>query len=138
MGIPSFIPICCFIIVFMSPESPRWLLIKGRYKEALQSLITLRGKNNMDMINAEIESIEKSISEGQTNETNQSSKKSVFMKHWKIVTDRTFLEPFCLVLLIFAVGLEWGGFPAITMYMVPFLRYILGITRLLYHNAQQG
>ena len=74
----------------------------------------------MDMINAEIESIEKSISEGKIKETNQSSKKSLFMKYWKIVTDRTFLEPFCLVLLIFAIGLEWGGFPAITMYMVPF------------------
>ena len=36
--------------------------------------------------------------------------------------DPTFLEPFGLVFLIFAIGLEWGGFPTIALYMVPFLK----------------
>ena len=78
----------------------------------------------MDIINDEIESIAKTIREGQTKETNELSNECVIRKYWKIVFDRTFLEPFGLVLLIFAIGLEWGGFPAITMYMVPFLKYV--------------
>ena len=124
MGISAVIPVLSFIIVFMTPESPRWLMVKGRNEEALQCLIKLRGKNNMEMINTEIESIATIISEGKEKGTNELPNGSAIRRYWNILTDRTFLEPFGLVLLIFAIGLEWGGFPTITFYMVPFLKYV--------------
>lgn len=114
----GLVPIIVFIVVFMSPESPHWLIFNGRHEDALKSLTSLRGKNNVEIINTEFGSILRTITEVQSKETDDSE----FKRYWKIITDPTFLEPFGLVLLIFAVGLEWGGFPAITLYMVPFLK----------------
>ena len=114
----GFFPIISFIVVFMSPESPHWLIFNGRHEDALKSLTILRGKNNVGIIDTEFGSILRTIAEAQSKETDDSEIK----KYWKILTDPTFLEPFGLVFLIFAVGLEWGGFPAITLYMVPFLK----------------
>ena len=45
----NIIPMMSFIIVFISPESPVWLLTKNRDKEARQALEKLRGKINTDI-----------------------------------------------------------------------------------------
>ena len=45
----AVVPICCFIMVFMSPESPYWLICKDRSEDALKSLTILRGKSNIDL-----------------------------------------------------------------------------------------
>ena len=43
----AVVPICCFIMVVMSPESPYWLICKNRNEDALKSLTILRGKSNI-------------------------------------------------------------------------------------------
>ncbi|CAL1532975.1 unnamed protein product [Lymnaea stagnalis] len=44
-GLPSLIQFCGFIFL---PESPRWLISKGREKEALEILIKLRGTPHVE------------------------------------------------------------------------------------------
>ena len=110
VGLSAAIPALCFIIVFISPESPRWLIVKGRTQEALQSLTCLRGKENIDIINTEFESIASNVDEGQLKATNNLLSESTLKKHWKIVTDPTFLEPFGLqrsYVPLFTFG--WSG-----------------------------
>ena len=111
----AVIPICSFICVLMSPESPHWLKFKSKNEDALKSLILLRGKNNMDIINTEFESISRSSNFI----TDITPKVSVIKKYWKILTDRTFLEP---LILLFVISQDKGGVFAITFYMVPFLQ----------------
>ena len=114
-------PILSLLIVFMSPESPHWLIFKGKNEDALKSLTVLRGRNNIEIINTEYESIVRST-EAQSKKADSSINDSEIQKYWKILTDRTFFEPFLLLFLIFAIGLEWGGFPTLAFYMVPFLK----------------
>ena len=61
----GLVPIIVFIVVFMSPESPHWLIFNGRHEDALKSLTSLRGKNNVEIINSEFGSILRTITEVQ-------------------------------------------------------------------------
>ena len=50
---------------FLTPPSPRWLLIQCERSEARKSLAKLRGLTpNSDVINDEIEEIEDSLQQG--------------------------------------------------------------------------
>ena len=40
----------------------------------------------------------------------------------EIPTDMSFWKPFGFLVVLFAIGLEWAGFPAIAFYMVPLLK----------------
>ena len=117
----AVVPICCFIMVVMSPESPYWLICKNRNEDALKSLTILRGKSNIDLVNKDFASISRNY-EIQIEQENLSSHGGKVKKYWNILTDRTFLEPFSLLFLILVIGLEWSGFSTISFYMVPFLK----------------
>ena len=54
IGSTIIIPIICFVIVLFCPESPAWLLSKGKEWEARQSLEKLRGANHVGIIDAEL------------------------------------------------------------------------------------
>ena len=86
-------------------------------------MITLRGKNNIDLVNAELESICRIVTKVQDTKTSDSfNDESKKKKYWKIITDERFFKPFGLLFLIFIIGLEWCGSSTITFYMVPFLK----------------
>ena len=117
-------PFGCFFLLLLCPESPVWYLTKGQDDLAKQSLIKLRGEDNMDIVEAEFNRInlnlkimekEEEINAGQEQE---GKVKQIF----SIMTDVTFLKPFSILLVLFAVALEWTGLPAIGFYMVPLLK----------------
>ena len=49
-----FIPIICFVIVLFCPESPAWLISKGKEWKARKSLEKLRGAKHVGIIDAEL------------------------------------------------------------------------------------
>ena len=83
-------------------------------------MITLRGKNDIDLVNAEFESICRIVTKVQDAKT--STDENEKKKYWKILKDERFLKPFGLLFIIFIIGLEWCGSSTITFYMVPFLK----------------
>ncbi|SPO01981.1 related to monosaccharide transporter [Cephalotrichum gorgonifer] len=56
------IPVFCMIMPFFIPESPRWLLLKGRREEARTHLYRMRGSSfPAELIDAEMVAIEEAI-----------------------------------------------------------------------------
>ena len=119
-------PIACFFLLLVCPETPVWYMTKGRSEDARQALIRLRGSDNMDIVESEFNRIELCIKiEEKEKEINNSSGKtqSKFKQLTSnFPTDMSFWKPFGFLMVLFALGLEWTGFPAIGFYMVPLLK----------------
>ena len=97
---------------------------KGREKDALNALITLRGENNKFIINSELKSIKESIILGQKNDqyAKTNSILTLLKKYSKVMTDPTFLKPFGVLLLVFAFACEWTGAINLQAYFVSIMR----------------
>ena len=54
IGSTVIIPIICFVIILFCPESPAWLMSKGKEAEARKSLEQLRGAKHVGIIEAEL------------------------------------------------------------------------------------
>ena len=119
MGIPIVVPVVTFIMLFFCPETPVWLLSKGRVEEAKSVLKRLRGAKNIDIIQDEMERISTNLQMNKKSENPSISEK--LKQFFQLAIDPTFMKPFCLLLVIFCLGFEWAGFAAIGFYMVPLL-----------------
>lgn len=64
------------LLVFKIPESPRWLILKGRVTEARKGLVEISGEENADMLIAEIQDSLKETKSAQKTGKNVSIKKS--------------------------------------------------------------
>jgi hypothetical protein len=62
----QFLPaVVILMLIWFTPESPRWLVLKGRRDEAVKSLNQLRPRRDVDngLTRAEIDAIEASVQE---------------------------------------------------------------------------
>ena len=90
-------PLVCVIGLYFCPDSPTWLLIKGRTNEATNSMRYLRGtkqdaeieikklENNMEEQRAHLESLED---------------KSYLKTCYILLKQGTFLRPFLIILVL--------------------------------------
>ncbi|XP_012251852.2 facilitated trehalose transporter Tret1 isoform X2 [Athalia rosae] len=108
MALPAF----CFISLLMIPESPHWLIGKGRFDEAVKSLRWLRGWVSESHVNDEYnglcESIRRPLANGELDAGDSK---------WKPYANRSFYVPFFLVCWGFFVG-NFGGMAALQTFAV--------------------
>ena len=76
---------------------------------------------NQDIIDSEFNRISLNMKIAEKEKAMDSDKKRKDWKHL-IPRDLSFWKPFCFLLLIFPLGLEWTGLPAVAFYMVPLLQ----------------
>lgn len=102
--------IICFIICFLSPESPTWFLKRGNIENALRSWKYLRGPNCVE----EFELLKKAHAPGAL------EKRQLETLDW---SSRSFLKPLGIVCLVFFTS-QCSGVNAITFYSVDIFRQV--------------
>ncbi|KAJ5624770.1 hypothetical protein N7510_001079 [Penicillium lagena] len=91
IGLQFIVPVCILALLPFMPESPRWLVSKGRYDEAERFLKTLRPKSaTSEEISLEIEYLQHSSAN-----QGKGSWKEVFDKKNRIRTAIAVLVMFC-------------------------------------------
>ena len=106
----------------MAPESPAWLMSKGRDNEAIEALKVLRGKDNLEVINNEFKSINENMMQAKQN-MNKTNNAGSLSNLLEIINNQAFLKPFGVLLLLFPFALNWTGTAAVQFYFVSILRY---------------
>ncbi len=93
------------------PESPYYLIRKGKDEEARKSISWLRGKDfNVD---AEIQDIKESLAERGRED------RDATVGMWTVVTHWIYLKPLLLMVVVMA-GQQITGANAVTFYLVTF------------------
>ena len=111
-------PLLCGILIIFCPESPPWLVSKGKLDESIRCLTRLR-KDTL-VVNEEYERIVTNA-EKQAKQRNLLKEKSVCIARCSTVRQKTFLKPFSLLVVMMTIGLDFTGDPAISYYLVPVL-----------------
>ena len=101
-------------------------MTKGRHEDAKQSLMRLRGDQNMDIVESEFNRILLNVKiqekENELNSPFEKDQSKFTQLTMQIPSDMSFWKPFGFLMVLFAMGLEWTGLPAIGFYMVPLLK----------------
>ena len=111
-------PVFIFILMIFCPESPTWLMMKGRKEEAVCTLTKLRG--DKEIATNEIARIEMNIEK--QNATNVNNPEySKMRRQFEIMKRGTFVRPCLVVFVLMAISWQWGGGPVIELYTIDIL-----------------
>ncbi|CAG7629769.1 unnamed protein product [Allacma fusca] len=104
--ISAAFPTLFLILLTSIPESPRYLLAKGRRSDATKSLVWFRGVNDPDIVESEISRVQASIDESKGEKVRLAT-----------IFSRSIIQPvlICLSLMVFE---QISGFNAIIFYTV--------------------
>ena len=117
----NLIPICSFVIILFAPESPVWYLTNDKESQARKALEKLRGKINIDIIDAEILRIKTNMAIDDIDGGDGSSKIQSIHENVELIFEPTFFKPFLVILLLYC-NLDWGGIVPASFYIVPMLK----------------
>ena len=99
----SVLPVLGFLHILTIPESPHWLVMKGRVRQALKALITLRGAD-YDCLRERDYLVRTYLSQTTTGDTQ--ARKSLAER----VRDPDIWKPFLIVNLMFLIQVGTGGY----------------------------
>ena len=121
IGILTMFPLVSFIsVVIFCPESPIWLLTRGKDDQAEKSLILLRGEDTV--VKNELKRIKAGLSEVEMAFKVQGGHKSGTNEMLDLFKDRAFLKPFGILAFLFVFAVNWGGTPALAFYLITLLQ----------------
>lgn len=110
--ISTCVPVTAFLLLFLVPESPHWLILKNKVEEAKKSLMWLRGwQSSFDGVKKEFDELNKNLTMRESSAESQE-------KTWKSFTRRTFLLPYFICSLAFFIG-HFSGMTTLQTYAVP-------------------
>uniref|UniRef100_A0A8D9B8Y3 Facilitated trehalose transporter Tret1 n=1 Tax=Cacopsylla melanoneura TaxID=428564 RepID=A0A8D9B8Y3_9HEMI len=113
-------PIMALIVLYFIPESPHWLISKGRIPEASASLAWLRGWVTPDVVQPELSQITKAIEDSALKRLGKDGLKR---PNYRMYLRRSFLMPYSLVTALFFIG-QFGGMTALQSYAVGIFEHI--------------
>ncbi|CAN8105397.1 unnamed protein product [Discula destructiva] len=115
-ALPSLFQI---IFIWFVPESPRWLIAKGRHEQAKQIMYKYhaQGDQNDDLVNTEFHEIQQTIA------LEQEFEKTSWSELWSTPGNRHRL----LILISFGLFSQWSGNSLVSYYLTGVLKTV-GIT----------
>ena len=113
--IMSFISIICFC-----PESPVWLLNKGKDELAEKSLMSLRGDEVI--VRNELKRMKAAMMEMEIAMKDEGDHASGFSEVFEIFKDKAILKPIGILLVLYVFTVNWGGTPSLSFYMIILLQ----------------
>lgn len=108
-------PIFCCILMVFCPESPSWLMEKGKSEDSKNSLVRLR--QDVEVVERDIERISSNLEKQKLQHHANFHDKSYFTAIFGILRQGTFLRPFVLLSVLVTVGLDFTGEPAMSYYL---------------------
>ena len=103
IGLFMVAPVLSLILMLFSPESPSWLISKGKIEKAEKSLTYLR--NNSD-IELEFKALVDHLS---LKEETAKSFIEQFNDKIHLLKCKSFYKPFFTLLPLFTIGMSWSG-----------------------------
>ena len=113
-------------LLYFCPQSPRWLITKGRILESKSEMKRLR--RNGVVAEAEIQNIKRAVENANVKrlnslEGNNENGVNWFRRTWLVFNQQTFYRPFLVLLVLFPVGRILTGGPSMRFYMIQILNH---------------
>ena len=114
---PTFSLIC---ITCFCPESPVWLLNKGKEELAEKSLLSLRGDEAI--VSNELKRIKFAIMQKEIEKKDNLDQASGMKKVIETFKDKAILRPIGILIFLCIFTVNWGGTPSLSFYMIILLQ----------------